>query len=207
MECLLCNSSEVHVVPNSIQFYTCHHCKSTFRDPKFFVSTAAEKLRYEKHNNDVEDEGYQSFVSPIVNAITQDFSNEQKGLDFGAGTGPVIAKLLEDRGFDISLYDPFFHPKEDVLKKKYDFIICCEVIEHFHNPLKEFELLQSMLKANGTLYCMTDMLPKPEKFANWYYKDDPTHVIFYSEENLIWIKERVGFRELNIDGRLLVFHA
>lgn len=205
MECLLCSSSEVHVHPNMNQFCSCIHCKTTFRDPISFISRTAEKLRYEKHNNDVEDVGYQQFVSPIVQAVVRDFSNRHSGLDFGAGTGPVIAKLLTDRGFDIALYDPFFHPNHETLQKKYDFIICCEVIEHFHNPLKEFELLQSMLKANGKLYCMTALLPKTEKFANWYYKDDPTHVIFYSPENLGWIKDKIGFKKLNIDGRLVVF--
>ena len=52
---------------------------------------------------------------------------------------------------------------------------------------------------------MSELLPKDMSFNDWYYKNDPTHVIFYSEENLKWIKENVGFSEVRIDGRLIVF--
>lgn len=44
-------------------------------------------LRYQKHNNDIEDDGYQKFVAPITTAIMKDFTQNHKGLDFGAGTG------------------------------------------------------------------------------------------------------------------------
>ena len=74
-----------------------------------------------------------------------------------------------------------------------DFIICCEVIEHFHSPSSEFALLRKLLKPGGSLLCMTHLLPKKTAFRNWYYKNDPTHVIFYSEENIQWIKSNFNF--------------
>jgi ubiquinone/menaquinone biosynthesis C-methylase UbiE len=105
----------------------------------------------------------------------------------------------------MSLWDPFFHSDESVLNNRYDFIVCCETIEHFYNPLEEFELMITLLKPGGKLCCMSELLPKDMSFNDWYYKNDPTHVIFYSEENLKWIKENVGFSEVRIDGRLIVF--
>jgi len=62
------------------------------------------------------------------------------------------------------LYDPFFHPKSELLAKKYDFIIACEVIEHFHDPRKEFELLYKLLNQGGKLYLMTDLYSQEVDF-------------------------------------------
>jgi hypothetical protein len=101
-----------------------------------------EVLRYTQHNNDVNDVRYQKFVQPLVTGILQDFDQSHIGLDFGAGTGPVISKLLTDEGYVIKQYDPFFYDHAELLNQKYDYIACCEVVEHFHNPAKEFKLLQ-----------------------------------------------------------------
>lgn len=77
-------------------------------------------MRYELHYNDVTDERYQSFVSPIINAVINDFSNLSLGLDFGAGTGPVLSKILGDDGYTIKQFDPLFHYDTNVLKLQYD---------------------------------------------------------------------------------------
>jgi 2-polyprenyl-3-methyl-5-hydroxy-6-metoxy-1,4-benzoquinol methylase len=166
-----------------------------------------EALRYLDHNNDVTDQGYQQFVSPITSAILQFHSQEQQGLDFGAGTGPVIAKLLADKNFNVVLYDPFFHNDRAVLNEQYDFIICCEVMEHFYQPDKEFSLLKRLLKPNGRLYCMTDLYHENIDFPNWYYQKDNTHVFFYHQQSLVYIKDKFHFSELSVADRLIVFTA
>jgi SAM-dependent methyltransferase len=198
MSCPLCYSQSTteYGNTNKVQFLLCGRCALVFKAPEFFPSEEQEKSRYLLHQNDVNDSAYQNFVSPLVEAIILNHSSNHHGLDFGAGTGPVIAKLLQDKDYTITLYDPFFHPNDEVLKDKYDFIICCEVMEHFHKPNKEFDLLRNLLKPNGSLYCMTQLFPTQEKFKNWNYKNDPTHVVFYSEESLNWIKVHFGFKEL-----------
>lgn len=171
------------------------------------LSKENEKRRYEEHNNDVDDPKYQKFVAPIVQQVEKKFQKISTGLDFGAGTGPVITKLLREKGFRIELYDPFFWDNPKVLTHNYDFIVCCEVIEHFHNPGHEFTLLRSRLKPNGSLYCMTEVFSGDLDFGKWYYKNDPTHVFFYSEEALEWIRTHFGFSELKIEGRLIHFEV
>jgi 2-polyprenyl-3-methyl-5-hydroxy-6-metoxy-1,4-benzoquinol methylase len=166
-----------------------------------------EKARYLHHQNDVDDLGYQQFSSPITSSVLRDFSPEHRGLDFGAGTGPVIAKLLTDNQFNISLYDPFFHNHPEMLEETYDYIVCCEVIEHFYTPPKEFALLKRLLKPNGKLYCMTDIYHEGINFKGWHYKSDPTHVFFYHQQSLEYIEEHIGFSKLEIDGRLITFSA
>jgi SAM-dependent methyltransferase len=205
--CLLCHSESTAIFyeGTSHLFCSCSHCGSVFRHPSNFISATDEKARYLTHNNDVNDPRYQDFVAPITERVIKDFKNGGFGLDFGAGTGPVITKILSENGYDLNLYDPYFHPDKNVLNETYDFIVCCEVIEHFNRPDKEFRLLKELLRPGGKLYCMTDLLCEREEFENWYYKDDPTHVIFYSEANLRWISEEMGFSEVEIEDRLIVF--
>lgn len=207
MHCILCKSEAVTNYFNnpSHTFLKCSNCGSVFRNPSTFLSAEEEKSRYLNHNNDVNDPNYQKFVSPIVESVLNDFKAPASGLDFGAGTGPVIARLLRERRYHISLYDPFFHPDTSVFSDRYDFIVCCEVIEHFHHPLNEFQRLRKLLKKGGKLYCMTDPLDANLDFAAWYYKEDPTHVIFFMQENIHWIARNVGFTEAVQEGRLIVF--
>ncbi|GAB5399714.1 MAG: class I SAM-dependent methyltransferase [Aureisphaera sp.] len=204
MVCPLCKSTNVKQRVDAFQFLTCSNCGSVFRNPEDFPNPQKERERYLQHNNNIEDPRYQRFVNPIVEAVVKTFPTTSMGLDFGAGTGPVISKILGDRGYAMHLWDPFFHSDRSVLDKTYDFIVCCEVIEHFHKPYEEFQLMQSLLKPNGTLFCMSELLPGASQFSTWYYKDDPTHVIFYSEQNLLWIQEHLEYAQLEISDRLIV---
>ncbi|RMA58575.1 class I SAM-dependent methyltransferase [Ulvibacter antarcticus] len=209
MNCPLCNSERTKEYANwaEILYIQCEHCLLVFKNIQHFPTEKAEKERYLLHENDVNDLNFQKFVSPIVNRIAEAEPKNHKGLDFGAGTGPVITKLLQDQGYEISLYDPFFYPDKSVLDTTFDFIICCEVMEHFHHPAKEFSLLRKLLKPQGNLYCKTQFLPKRSQFETWWYKNDNTHVAFYSEENLMWIKKEFGFSEVIIQKDLIVFEG
>ncbi|MBA3985304.1 MAG: class I SAM-dependent methyltransferase [Flavobacteriales bacterium] len=208
MNCTLCSTqiATSFFSEKGHSFFSCPTCGSVLRGLETFPTPKEEIMRYEEHNNDVNDLRYQKFVSPITDAVQKSFFSESSiGLDFGAGTGPVITKVLRDKGYKLNLYDPFFIPDTAPLQQKYDFVACCEVIEHFHHPLKEFKLLHSLLKRQGKLFCMTDIYAETIDFSTWYYKNDPTHVIFYTEKSLQWIKKEVGFKELVIEKRLIVF--
>jgi len=204
--CPLCNKpgNIFHQIKRK-SYYRCTNCLGIFVDPEKRPDSKEEKIRYEEHNNDIEDKGYQQFVSPITSAIMSNYSKNDKGLDFGAGTGPVISKVLNDNNYQIVLYDPFFHNYSELLETKYDYIACCEVIEHFHNPKKEFKLLKSLLNKNGSLYCMTDIYDENTTLKNWYYLNDPTHVFIFHEKTIHWVKEAFGFSNVTIEGRLISF--
>jgi len=204
--CPLCNSTATLFCdkPKHL-FYKCNTCDGIFRPKHTFLTADAEKEHYEKHNNDVFDERYQAFVSPIVEAVLYDFTTEAKGLDFGSGTGPVIAKMLIDKGYQVQNYDLFFANESSLLNEKYDYVSCCEVMEHFYQPYKEFELLKRLLLPNGKLYCKTEVYNNQTPFENWYYKDDFTHVFIYQPKTLEWIKEEFSFSNLIIKEKLIVF--
>lgn len=192
---------------HSPEFYCCTECSGIFRSQAFFLAPAEEKKRYATHNNDVHDPRYQQFVSPITNAVLAWYAPQSAGLDFGAGTGPVIAKVLRDHGYNIREYDPFFCNKRQLLAETYDYIVCCEVLEHFREPAQEFRLLQGLLKENGRLLCMTLLYEHRIDFGTWHYKNDPTHVFFYQRATLNWIQAVFGFTSVHLDGRLICFQA
>lgn len=186
-------------------YYQCSRCRSVMLHPADYIDTGEEKLRYTTHNNDVQDPGYQKFVQPVADYITGSFAKEHKGLDYGCGPGPVITHLLRKEGYAVTTYDPYFDNRPEVLQRKYDYIFCCEVIEHFHEPREEFMRLRAMLKPGGQLICKTDPFTDDTNFENWYYKNDETHVIFYHPDAFEFIKDYAGFSSLRHDNRLIVF--
>ena len=205
ISCPLCRQSRTTVHADVASFLKCHYCKSVFRDPAHHLSLQAEKERYLKHDNDVNDLGYQQFVAPMLSHILATCSPEQNGLDYGAGTGSVLANLLTNHGYILKLWDPFFHPDPSALKKTYDYIICCEVMEHFRDPHTEFRKLKNLLKPGGYLFCMTHLFSEEIPFASWYYQRDPTHVFLYSKESLDLIRQAYHFSTLEIDDRVVIW--
>jgi len=204
--CPLCNSKANTFYLHEVRhFFQCTTCYGIFLDNKLRLTDAEEIKRYNTHNNDVEDKNYQQFVSPITSSIKRDFTVYHKGLDFGAGTGPVISKVLNDANYQIAQYDPFFHKRPLLLESTYDYIACCEVMEHFYNPKKEFTLLKKLLNPIGKLYCMTVLYDHTMDFHSWYYKNDPTHVFLYQQKTIHWIKENFGFSKVRIEKRLITF--
>jgi len=173
-------------------------------DPVSFPSLNEEKERYLTHNNDPTQEGYQQFVMPIVDRILRDYSTEHLGLDYGAGKSEIITYMLTEQKYQVAAYDPIFKNTNYLLQRGYHYVACCEVVEHFHDPAKEFKRLYNLLVSKGKLYIKTDLYVGSINFQKWYYKDDPTHTFFYSERTMQWIKERYGFKDLNIDGRLVI---
>lgn len=196
MECRLCESVANKFFTDLVtgsRFYHCPRCDLRFLDPDQYLSAQDEEKRYKTHNNVVEDEGYQAFTMPMVELIKKQHKVPLQILDFGCGNGPVINHLLTEPDYKIALYDPFFYPDREVLKRSYDFIAMIEVAEHLYNPAVEFKLLCEMLKGGGELGVMTALFDPSIDFATWWYRRDPTHVCFYSEQTVSWICRQFSF--------------
>ena len=87
---------------------------------------------------------------------------------------------------EVVLYDSFYYPDRRVFHGSYDFISATEVVEHLHRPGMELARLWSLLRPGGTLAVMTKLVRDPGAFANWHYKNDPTHVCFFSADTWRW---------------------
>ncbi len=202
MFCRVCKHTDSTLLES--EFFRCLNCDAILRIEEKLADSVKEKIRYEKHQNSKENQGYLNFLSPVFNYIVQNISPTSIGLDYGCGPNPVLANLLKDKGYSLNLYDPFFYTDAHVLGMEYDFIICTEVVEHFHNPYQEFERLSKLLNREGILLIMTELHLPALDFKNWYYKNDFTHVVFYSEKTFAFIAKHFGFEVLELKERLII---
>lgn len=92
--------------------------------------------------------------------------------------------MLRKDGFKVELYDPFFFKNSNVFLRKFNYITCTEVIEHFHKPYKEFIKIDNLLAKNSWFAIMTAFMTKNNLFENWHYTRDPTYVVFYKKLKL-----------------------
>jgi SAM-dependent methyltransferase len=204
MKCQLCHQVSHHFYRhNHREYYFCSSCFSIALDPHFFLSPKEEQTHYDCHQNNASDSNYRAFVKPITETVLQEKTNNAIGLDFGSGRDSSIIGVMAEHEFAITPYDPYYFPDTQLKKNHFDYITCCEVVEHFQNPNDSFQQLFDLLKPDGTLYIMTDLYSENIHFDEWYYKNDPTHVFFYHEKTFQWIEKYFGFEKLKIKKRLV----
>ena len=175
-------------------YWRCENCKLVFVDKTQHVNEVDEKLRYDQHNNSINDAGYCAFLGQLLEPLSQRLPESAEGLDFGCGPGPTLSLLLEQKGFKVDCYDKYYLPDEKLLKKQYDFISSTEVLEHLREPRLTLDRLISCLKPQAYLGIMTQLRPVPEQFSEWHYKKDQTHICFYSADTFKWIAEHWDLR-------------
>ena len=200
MYCPLCKSANAasHYHSDKKRDYLqCNQCKLVYVSPEFLPSKELEKQEYDLHENSFEDEGYRKFLRKVLTPLTPFIKNAQSsalvGLDFGCGPAPVLASMLEAEGVKMSTYDPFYANNLSVLEQNYDLVTCTEAIEHFHTPHLEWALFNNLTTAGGILAIMTKRVLDQAKFANWHYKNDVTHVSFFSEATFRYLADRDGY--------------
>lgn len=202
MICTLCETSLKNKIDDS--FFVCEVCSAIVKDSQFYITIQQEKERYESHNNDINDTRYQQFTSPITEFILDNYSQKHVGLDYGCGTGPVISKQLQNNGFRVQLFDPFFYPDENYLNFQYDYIFSCEVFEHFFHPKQEIEKLLLLLKLGGRLLIMTHQFDELTAFSKWYYRKDSTHVFIYTQKTFEFIAKKYQLTIENNNNRFVI---
>ena len=193
LECPLCHACD-DISPYHQDRYRsyilCGTCQLVFVPPAERPDIIAEKSEYDKHNNRADDEGYRQFLSRLADPLLERIQPGSLGLDFGSGPGPLLASMLRGAGMRVRTYDVFYDPDPSVWYQEYDFITCTEVVEHLHNPGREFKRLFSAIKPGGWLAIMTKRIKAREAFADWHYTRDLTHVCFFSEETFQWIAKQ-----------------
>jgi len=205
--CPLCTAQE------SLPYFTdrqrcyqqCSVCALVYVPAQFHLSQLQQRLRYDEHNNSPADEGYRTFLGQLMAPLLNELQPGQQGLDFGCGPGPTLSVMLQEHGYVMSLYDPFYANDDAIFQHQYDFITCTEAIEHFEQPGKEWRRLLSLLKDGGLLAIMTGLYPAKPAFADWYYKNDPTHICFYSARTFEWLAQRDGLELVFSEQSVVIF--
>lgn len=186
-------------------FLFCPTCQLVFVPREQFLTAQAEKAEYDLHQNSPDDPGYRSFLGRLFTPLRQRLPPASDGLDFGAGPGPTLSLMFEEIGHRMAIYDRFYARDPAVLKKPYDFITASEVLEHLHHPREELDRLWRLLRPGGWLGVMTQLVRSHRAFGRWRYKDDPTHVCFFSRSTFEWLAAQWGARLTFADRDVALF--
>ncbi|MCK5854314.1 MAG: class I SAM-dependent methyltransferase [Sulfurovaceae bacterium] len=172
------------------------------------VDEKSEKAHYDKHENGFESLGYvEMFEKFIDKAIEPYLENIESTLEFGCGSGPVLAELLRQKGLEVDQYDLYYFPKKVYEDKKYDLITSTEVFEHLKEPTTILQTLVNSLNYNGYIILMTQFPPSDDKeFLDWWYRRDITHISFFTPKSFEIMAEKVGLKVINvIQPNIVVF--
>ena len=207
MHCPLCycHSLNLFYRDRRRDYCLCSACGFIFVPRAFHLSASAERAVYDHHENNPEDAGYRRFLSRLATPLLERLPAGSKGLDFGCGPGPALAKMLIEHGHSVALFDKFYACDNSVWSQNYDFICATEVLEHLARPRFEVERLWQQLKPGGYLGIMTKLAIDKTAFARWHYKNDPSHIGFFSERSVAWLSAYLGARLERVATDAFVF--
>jgi len=208
LQCPLC-----HQVSNTLfhkdkhrDYYRCSQCHLVFVPSEQYLTKEQEKARYDLHENQPDDPGYRQFLSRFFEPMKQGLEAGSSGLDFGCGPGPTLSLMFEEAGFKMSLYDPFYADHPEHLNQQFDFITTTEVVEHLHHPGLELNRLWNCLKPDGKLGIMTKLATTQEAFSHWHYKNDLTHICFFSRQTFEWLAAQWNAVLVSADKDVILFY-
>jgi len=115
-------------------------------------------------------------------------------LDYGGGLG-VLARILRDRGFDASSYDPlaesvFSLPKTS--HQHFDFVTMVEVFEHLEDPVTT---ITELSEQTNLIFISTLCIPGGVIDTNWWYllADTGQHINFPTKSSLETLAKKIGW--------------
>lgn len=189
--CPLCLRSKIvfYCADSNRPYLRCECCDLVFVPVNYHISSGQEKVEYDKHQNSAEDSGYRHFLSRLSEPLLARLEPRSSGLDFGCGPGPALPDMLREQGHFVEIYDQFYARHLDVLDRRYDFVTATEVFEHLREPARTLNQLWSLVEPGGLLGVMTKLVASKTAFEKWHYKNDPTHIIFFSKTTMHWLAE------------------
>lgn len=189
--CPLCHSPTAFFFTDKRRDYLrCTSCELINVPERFHLDSKAEKAEYDKHQNSPDDPGYRQFLSRLFKPLSLTLDTTSRGLDFGCGPGPALSCMFEEVGMTVALYDPCYFPESSVLSESYDFVCATEVLEHLRTPAETLAQMWACVRPGGKLGVMTKVASDFDAFKTWHYKNDPTHIAFYSMATLEFLARR-----------------
>lgn len=182
VSCPLCASHRSYpLLVAGKRYHRCLACELVWLDQADHLDEAAEKAVYDGHDNRVDDPRYRTFLMRAFGEVLARVPLPASGLDFGCGPGPALVAMGREAGYDMVGYDKFYADFPELLTRQYDFITSTEVIEHIAEPRAVLDRLWACLKPGGLLVLQTQRVLGDERFKNWRYRHDPTHIVFFAE--------------------------
>lgn len=223
INCIFCNkeNEEIVISENGYTGRKCSRCALIYISPRPSVNEIVDLYKHDQSNMSSESHTSGNMGKRIYAGhnlhIIKEFIGSGDLLEIGAGAGYFLDESRKE-GFEpygIELNDTqakFIRGKlgipceESPLDdssfngKIFDVIYHCDVISHFHDPLKELKKMNGKLRKGGFLVFETgnggDMEQRYFKYFDSFQY--PDHLFFFSENNLKDLLERTGFRLIKI---------
>jgi SAM-dependent methyltransferase len=187
--CRICRNPSYPVFEDTRPFFACNVCGLIFSDC-LLSPEAVEKHYKDQHDNPFDwMKEANGFVELLKNAGISVPLMSSSILDYGSGSGS-LTEALKKIGFKVDCYEPMLHGEfnRKSYAESYDVIILNEVVEHLEDINKTLDIIYSVLAPNGVVFfktLLTDQIINDpenfkESFKRWWYKDDPTHISFFS---------------------------
>ncbi|WP_214454860.1 class I SAM-dependent methyltransferase [Aeromonas dhakensis] len=191
LSCPLCCAADAYELPVAGKLYhRCRACELVWLDAAEHLDPAREKAVYDGHDNQVDDPRYRHFLQRAFGEVQRRLPPPASGLDFGCGPGPALIAMGREAGYQMAGYDKFYADEPELLTRQYDFITSTEVIEHIATPSAVLETLWGCLKPGGLLVLQTQRVLGDERFRQWRYRHDPTHIVFFAEASFRALADR-----------------
>ncbi len=216
MECPFCGNSNIIEFVNIRRFLYCsvsgeQGCGGFFVHKESFDCESKQRERYLLHSNELgprsDANGYRAYLNKFLETVfsyereTQGAFNIKKLFDYGSGPYPALVELLNEQNqkfafvddVKIKHWDPFFYPSGTFFEGGADIVFCLEVVEHFEKPQEGFDGLAKAAAKNGLIAIKTQIAPQSiDEFNKWWYKEDSTHVSFYSHISIEECAKKAG---------------
>jgi hypothetical protein len=197
-------------IPSPRRYELCPNCDLVQVHRSDLPTFSRERTRYEEHRNS--DRRYHDYLCEfaqrrIVPLIGRSgHRGRLEVIDYGSGPVAALAPVLRDLGLRVFGYDPFFGPFREPPSQSGDIVVLHEVVEHFSRPGSALPRAVAAMRRCGFLVVEAQTRPPDAAaFARWTYRQDPTHVAFYTRETFAHIARRWGFTEVASDDRGAVF--
>jgi SAM-dependent methyltransferase len=127
-------------------------------------------------------------------------------LDYGCSKGLFIEYLKEHGYSNCFGFDPYIDQfkSQDVLRTRYDWVICLDVIEHDQNPREFLSRLVSLLNPRGLLCLETPnaegiVLADTEEYLHALHV--PYHIHIFSQQALLDLSLQQGLEQVRVYNR------
>lgn len=123
------------------------------------------------------------YMARTLGKLMAPVRNSVRMLDYGGGGG-LMARLLQEDGFTVETYDPYFQAAA-FRKGAYDVVTAIEVVEHSRDPLGTFRDIASALSTSGAILFTTELRP-PGAGLEWpYVAPRNGHVSLHTRASLL----------------------
>jgi 2-polyprenyl-6-hydroxyphenyl methylase/3-demethylubiquinone-9 3-methyltransferase len=125
-------------------------------------------------------------------------------LDYGGGNG-LLARLLRERGWAATSYDPFYPEHGRRPAARFQIVSCFEVLEHSTTPFDTLRDLRWFMDDGGLILFSTLLQPADfdaEGLGWWYAAPRNGHVSLYSRGAMNVLVRRAGLAWMSLNDNL-----